>query len=238
VALFGALCSAALFLAACGDDDGDDDEDDALPHLEGTYASDCKGYTTRMRDCGLLTDGPVYCRDPENETEQCRFDCVTTASCSLLARDHCVGTPPALNRCLTLCDYYTCGDGQMIPRDWICDHDLDCADGGDELGCYYYECGSGALIGQHEVCDGDSDCADSSDETGCPTFTCDDGTVIPERRACDFVLNCLDGSDEANCDRFVCKADGRVLPPSWICDLEDDCLDGEDELGCAQPLCY
>jgi hypothetical protein len=205
-----ALLLASGILIACGGDD--DDDPVASPRLESRHEPTCAGYAQRLRACDLMTEGKFTCSDPATPTEECVFDCLTTASCSLLAQHRCVDTPPALGRCLARCEYFTCDEDYLIPLLWVCDHALDCSD--------VFE-----------------DCVDGSDEAGCPTFTCSDQELIPEQWVCDFDQDCLDGGDEVGCDHYVCEINGEELPGEWRCDLEDDCLDGADEVGCAQLLC-
>ncbi len=46
---------------------------------------------------------------------------------SVLITEACYG--------FTLPDPYTCGSGESIPDNWVCDGEADCADGSDEVDC-------------------------------------------------------------------------------------------------------
>jgi hypothetical protein len=239
-----ALSAVALVVMACGDGEpnGVDGEElpaqtGPFPQVDGDYPSSCDGRAQKLRDCGLLTEGPVRCFDLPPALEACYFACFTEASCSLLARSHCVGDAPPIGRCLEKCEIYDCGDGTTILQSWVCDHAADCLDGRDELDCEYFTCDNAMQVAIDDVCDSFPDCVDYSDEQDCPTFTCENGAVIRESWRCDFEADCLDGSDEVDCPHFTCASTGEKLPLSWQCDLEDDCLDGSDEAGCAQLLC-
>jgi hypothetical protein len=247
-ALLSTLAVLALPLVACGDDEATEPDDsqepdqstsagEGYPRLEGEYEANCAGFTRRLRDCGLLTEGQVTCQDPTDPVEQCAFDCLSVASCSLLASSHCVGSAPALARCFSFCDYFTCDETLLIPRYYVCDRQADCQDGTDEADCDYFDCGSGDVVDASNVCNGFFECLDGSDEIDCPTFECPSGELIPVQWLCDFDLDCNDGADELGCEHIVCASDGEKLPASWRCDLEDDCLDGSDEWDCAQFLC-
>ncbi len=127
---------------------------------------------------------------------------------------------------------FTCGGGQQIPSDWLCDYEKDCPDGSDEEGCPGFVCGSGETIPPEWQCDGFGDCQDNSDEENCPTFLCGSGEEIPLSAQCDFFPDCMDESDEAMCpDSFHCGS-GEYIPVEWKCDSEPDCEDGSDEEGC------
>jgi len=243
VPLLIALSAIAFVVAACGDGDATGVEDELpspsspYPHVDREYDPTCDGLSEKLRDCGLLTEGPVDCYDLRPEVEECYFACYTEASCSLLGRAHCLGDAPPIGRCLERCEVFDCGDGSTILKSWVCDNEEDCLDGRDEIDCEYFTCENAQEVALNDVCDAFPDCLDYSDEMGCPTFTCENGAVIREGWRCDFEVDCLDGTDELDCPHFACESNGEKLPLSWKCDLEDDCLDGSDEFGCAQLLC-
>lgn len=73
---------------------------------------------------------------------------------------------------------FTCKNGACIWGTYICDGEMDCADGSDEAESLcvtpqptcapnQYLCKSGECIDLHTVCNGQKDCADNSDEKGC-----------------------------------------------------------------------
>jgi low-density lipoprotein receptor len=227
---------------ACGSDEaidgGVERDPDGFPILTTPHEPTCEGYSARLRACGVLTDGEFACLEPDSPEIQCELGCLTAASCQLLWDFQCRSLPPVLDRCLSLCNAFTCDGGERIPLNWQCDAELDCLDGSDEDDCALFQCASGEeQVPERYHCNLVRNCLDGSDEVGCPTFTCDSGELIPEAYECDTDSDCADGSDEAGCPILTCASTGEVLPASWRCDQLHDCLDGSDELGCAELLC-
>jgi len=207
------------------------------PHLSGSYSADCGGYQARLRDCGILTEGVKQCSDPEDDTARCIFECLSLASCQILANVECESELAyPLSTCFDACATFECNSGESIPALSVCDGLSDCVDGSDEAMCQF-ECGSGELLPASYQCDFYADCADGSDELGCQGFTCTSGQVVAESWRCDLQADCDDGSDEVGCDWFVCDATNLGIPPQWQCDGLEDCLDGSDEVGCAHLIC-
>ena len=233
----------ALAVTACGDDESLDASDSGttstsskFPHLTDEYQPTCAGYTDKLRDCGILGDGPYSCTEPQTPTAECRYGCVTMASCQILSDLVCAYVPAEpLAQCLTKCDAFKCTSGESIVPTWVCDGEADCSDGSDEGSCF--SCGSGEVFPPSYRCDFYLDCADGSDEAGCEGFRCGSGEVIPEFLECDLNVDCEDGSDEADCEVFVCDGTAESIHPHWQCDGQEDCLDGSDEVGCAVVSC-
>ncbi len=207
------------------------------------HTLDCDGFAQKLRDCELLSDGPVSCDPPVNEAERCLFICHSIASCNILQQYNCSEAVPVplescFQSCFTYFDTYTCGSGERIPPGWQCDGEADCIDGSDELDCEDFECGDGETIPAAWQCDFQPDCLDASDEEACPDrFTCTSGEEIPDAWECDGEDDCPDGSDERDCKWFTCEATQELLSPRLVCNQIDDCLDGSDEVGCAQLQC-
>lgn len=69
-------------------------------------------------------------------------------------------------------DEFTCANGKCIQQSWRCDHDDDCGDRSDEIGCptnncnntTEFQCLDGICLTLKWRCDGEPDCPDGSDE--------------------------------------------------------------------------
>uniref|UniRef100_A0A4W4GUH3 Low-density lipoprotein receptor-related protein 2 n=1 Tax=Electrophorus electricus TaxID=8005 RepID=A0A4W4GUH3_ELEEL len=122
---------------------------------------------------------------------------------------------------------FQCGNGECVPRGYVCDHDDDCGDMSDEQNCSafitafltiqkhqakgnYFTCPSGRCIYQLWLCDGEDDCGDNADERGCGSgrhlhlcYSSDwpcpsSGVCIRMEQLCDGTPHCPDGEDETN----------------------------------------
>merc|ERR1711879_484684 len=149
-------------------------------------------------------------------------------------------------------EQYTCKDGTCIEDDWVCDTELDCADGSDELNCatdcsgpHQLKCDNGLCITKEFLCDGDDDCGDLTDEKDCHKIECpprevqcDNFLCIENAWVCDGENDCRDNWDEGNCTgacqagQYRCADGSRCIDSRWKCDGDDDCDDNSDELNC------
>ena len=240
VATLGWLVSAFI-VVGCGDDESEEaldtaGADEMFPYLTEPHEPSCAGYTQRLRDCGILGEGPFTCSEPESEVDVCVYECVGLASCGILSQLLCNGLRAfPLEECFNNCSAFQCASGEPIGSMFVCDDYVDCADGSDESDCFV--CGSGETYPPRFVCDDYVQCIDGSDEHACDRFECASGETIPNNRECDLNPDCPDGSDEKDCDFFVCEITGETILPQWQCDAEADCLDGSDEEGCAPLNC-
>ncbi|KAJ7306581.1 hypothetical protein JRQ81_009947, partial [Phrynocephalus forsythii] len=87
--------------------------------------------------------------------------------------------PPEVRACTF--EEFSCGSGECIPREFLCDRRPDCRDMSDELDCAEppalecaageFACDSGQCVSETYRCDGHPDCEDASDEDGCDLTT-------------------------------------------------------------------
>ncbi|MDH5674352.1 MAG: LDL receptor domain-containing protein [Myxococcales bacterium] len=214
-----ACTSLVLWFSAClGGDAGD-----------GAAASaDCRRAVAKLRSCEVFSDGVADQCEVESEGDRaindCISRCITDSSCEQLEVAVCSGGHPLLSdsgaACINACvDQFSfrCGDGEVLPPDWVCDGEHDCSDGEDESSCseadlraVSFLCDDGERVPDSWQCDGEPDCDDGSDEVGCPSFRCDDGETLPVAWECDGETDCEDGSDERGCPEraeFLCRGE-------------------------------
>jgi hypothetical protein len=214
------LAAGALYLLglglACGGKDGPADSD--------PLSRACTGLGSRLRECGLLSAGPIDCSSgfvtqqlsigaEDSDEVGCDFDCYAKADCTVLESLECedaasVSTGASLvYECFLGCAKqfgFQCanpGTGlEAVPVFAVCNGESDCDDGSDELGCALFACGGGLSVGTRAVCDGFMDCSNGQDEAqNCQTFDCGDGSTVPTTWRCDGDPDCADASDEAGC---------------------------------------
>ncbi|EDV19474.1 uncharacterized protein TRIADDRAFT_62104 [Trichoplax adhaerens] len=162
--------------------------------------------------CAPLPNNGHVCLCPDNAktiTSNGKMTCVCESGEVLQPGGFCSAT----NSSSCKSNQFTCNNHKCIPKSWHCDHDNDCGDNSDELGCSFQTCASWQ-------------------------FTCSDGRCISNFRKCDFIKDCRDGSDELNCVRPNCTSDEfrcnnkRCIRKSYVCDGDNDCYDNSDEKYC------
>lgn len=145
-----------------------------------------------------------------------------------------------------------------IRNSFLCDGDLDCANGADELNCTcpsdHFQCSNGHCILNRWRCDGWNDCVDNSDESKelCSTqpceqnaFRCANKRCMHKSVRCNGVDECGDNSDEQKCekifkcnaDQFQCETDQVCILKEFQCDGEPQCNDFSDEINCNSSVC-
>ena len=108
---------------------------------------------------------------------------------------------------------FSCKNGTHIKRTQVCDNNIDCAQGEDEL---------------------PNECITHCEKTD--RFLCKDGLgCIDKRWQCDGDIDCPDGSDEfrPECpclsDEFRCKDNSKCIKDSEVCNGRKNCKDSSDE---------
>ena len=111
--------------------------------------------------------------------------------------------------CKCNAEFFQCDCGGCVPAGTVCDFEMNCLDGSDEIYCGDLLCPSGhfpcadnrACIDKDNIFDGVADCPDASDEylesnKACPGFRCNDFACIPSTWLNDGIPDCLHGEDE------------------------------------------
>ncbi|KAJ8705496.1 hypothetical protein PYW08_012542 [Mythimna loreyi] len=141
---------------------------------------------------------------------------------SSIARDR-------INSCSA--DEYACRDGSCVSLSSICDGNLDCFDGSDELACSGISLSGVSDDTLHRTKRQASQCRRDQ-------WQCRDGTCISFDGKCDGVVDCPDKSDETHalCRKTKCQPNwfrctyGACVDGTAPCNNVIDCADQSDEL--------
>ena len=127
--------------------------------------------------------------------------------------------------CKCNAEFFQCDSGGCVPGGTVCDFEINCLDGSDEMYCGDLLCPSGQLpcvdnrvcVDENNTFDGVADCTDATDEyidssQQCPGFPCDDFACIPWNWLNDGIPDCSHGEDEE--DFVLQRAIGNT---EWPC---------------------
>jgi hypothetical protein len=174
----GFECSDGTVLAPSWQCDGYPDCSEGEDEDACDYGFECDSGETlpASYECDQVAD----CADGSDEHDDCpeficEFDLYPELVCS--GTEECVDGSDERNGCQSAFSF-SCDNGEIVPLDWRCDSEPDCADASDEAGCPMLR-----------------------------PFQCIDGTVLTQLDECDRVIDCVDGSDEhAECwYRTACR---------------------------------
>ena len=111
--------------------------------------------------------------------------------------------------CKCNAEFFQCEYGGCVPAGTVCDFEMNCLDGSDEMYCGDLLCPLGqfpcadnrACISENNSFDGIADCTDASDEylepgKTCPGFPCTDFACIPSTWLNDGIPDCPHSEDE------------------------------------------
>ncbi|ELU06020.1 hypothetical protein CAPTEDRAFT_95344, partial [Capitella teleta] len=137
---------------------------------------------------------------------------------------------------------FACKDKSCVLITHVCDGEMDCFSGEDEIYCYppnctcietHFQCSSGQCIPLEKLCNDIQDCSDASDEFGCAIrasewaacpdqYKCHKSYCIPLHRVCDGVYDCPRKDDETGCAALLCVGlfkckHGTCLHPKLLC---------------------
>jgi low density lipoprotein receptor-related protein 5/6 len=160
------------------------------------------------------------CVPGENNGPQC----LCPSGLSLLNDRRTCGSSPACDEENFACKTATSSDKDCIPKNWVCDGQVDCVDGSDEIDCPecrhdQFQCKNGPCIGKN--------LQNTALKVANKYLCCADLLW-----RCDGTPQCPDGLDELNCcpkDQFRCASSLTCIASSMVCDGWNNCADGSDE---------
>jgi hypothetical protein len=168
--------------------DGSDEVGCSSLNCGGGGASACQTFFAGLQACGIINEvGSNQCYRMNDAVAECLESCPDQDTCAGMSEFMCAlpfnaDSAACLEDCFFIASFQ-CDDGSETSLGYVCDGDLDCNDGSDEVGCPGpFACEPSGLfdspfpdaIPASWVCDGDLDCTDGSDEVGCGSLNCGD----------------------------------------------------------------